>query len=351
MKVKKTIKAKIVFLTKIKQRLLGEEYENLQRFLRGEDVELYSANKQQAKRFYTKIKPSKEYPLSIRKDLLKVERRDTKIIEYWARIPVKGRRGGIWVAIKPHCPIGPDMEICESKLFKCDDDFYLHIVVQKEVKPKTDCDGVMAVDLGIHNIAVTVNSKTNKTRFYGKKLRAVRGHYFYLRRKLPNSKAVKKIGKHEKRIVNHELHKISKAIVQEANRTNSAIALGKLKGLRINGGNKGRSFNRKLNSFPYRRLSSYIEYKAKWLGIPVLKVSEAYTSQTCSICGGKGVRHNGLFKCLCGAKLNADYNGAKNIMKRALGLASKAGASVNTLRTNPMDSLNLMMRLEAPCES
>ena len=98
MKVKKTIKAKIVFLTKVKKLLLEEEYGNLQRFLRGEDVGLYSANKQQAKRFYEKIKPDKEYPLSIRKDLLKIERRNTKIAEYWARIPVKGRRGGVWVA-------------------------------------------------------------------------------------------------------------------------------------------------------------------------------------------------------------------------------------------------------------
>ncbi|KPV62750.1 MAG: hypothetical protein AOA65_1645 [Candidatus Bathyarchaeota archaeon BA1] len=88
--------------------------------------ELYSANKQQAKRFYRKIKPNKEYPLSIRKDLLRVERRNTKIAQYWARILVKGRRGGVWVAIKPHCPITPDMEICESKLFKRNGDFYLH---------------------------------------------------------------------------------------------------------------------------------------------------------------------------------------------------------------------------------
>jgi len=196
-----------------------------------------------------------------------------------------------------------------------------------------------------------VNSKTSETHFYGKKLRAVRGHYFCLRRKLPNRRAVKKVGKHEKRIVNHELHKISKAIVQEAKRTNSAIILGKLKGIRENGNGKGRRFNRKLNNFPYHKLSSYIEYKAGWLGIPILKVNEAYTSQTCSICGGKGIRHNGLFKCFCGVELNADYNGAKNIMNRAFGLVSKTGATVNLPRTNPTDSLNPMMRLEAPCFS
>ena len=344
MKVKKTVQCRIVHLTKIKRRLLEEEYEALQLFLHGsENVALYSANKQQAKRFYKKIKPDKEYPLSIRKDLLKIEKQNTKIADYWAKIPVKGRGGGVWVAIKPHCPIEPDMEIRESKLFKRDGNFYLHIVVQKEIEPKTNCDGVLAVDMGIHNIAVTVNSKTRRTHFYGKKIRAVRGHYFYLRRKLPNRKAIKKVGNHEKRIVNHELHKISKAIVQEADRTNSTIVLGRLKGIRKNGKSREKRFNRKKNSFPYRKLSNYIKYKADWLGISVMMVSEAYTSQTCSFCGDKGVRRNGLFKCFCGAELNADYNGAKNIMNRGLGLASKLGADVN----QPITTLNV----EAPCES
>ncbi len=136
-----------------------------------------------------------------------------------------------------------------------------------------------------------------------------------------------KVGNHEKRIVNHELHKISKAIVEEARQTNSVIALGELKGLRKNKTGKGRRLNRKL--------SSHIEYKAKWIGIPVLKVDEAYTSQTCSICNGKGVRYKGLFKCPCGAELNADYNAAKNILKRALGLMSSAGAEVNQPITTP----------------
>lgn len=95
MRVKKTLKAKIFFLTKNKRRLLEGEYENLQRFLHGEEAELYSANKQQAKRFHRRIRPDKGYPLSIRKDLLKIEKRDTKIAGYWAIIPVKGRHGGV----------------------------------------------------------------------------------------------------------------------------------------------------------------------------------------------------------------------------------------------------------------
>ena len=54
--VKKTIKAKIVGLTNIKREQLEAEYTNLQMFLQGnKSIELYSANKQQALRFYERI--------------------------------------------------------------------------------------------------------------------------------------------------------------------------------------------------------------------------------------------------------------------------------------------------------
>lgn len=74
MRVKKVIKAKIVHLTNVKRRFLDQEYSNLQKFLQGDgEVKLYSSNKQQAKRFYRRIKKDREYPLSIRKDLLNRE--------------------------------------------------------------------------------------------------------------------------------------------------------------------------------------------------------------------------------------------------------------------------------------
>jgi putative transposase len=63
-----------------------------------------------------------------------------------------------------------------------------------------------------------------------------------------------------------------------------------------------------------------IKYKAKEYGIEVEKVDEAYTSQTCSICGtvDKNNRiYRGLYVCSkCGAVINADINGAINILKR-----------------------------------
>jgi putative transposase len=41
---------------------------------RKEDLGLYSANKQQADRFYKIVKNGKKYPLSIRNDLIEIKR-------------------------------------------------------------------------------------------------------------------------------------------------------------------------------------------------------------------------------------------------------------------------------------
>jgi len=53
---------------------------------------------------------------------------------------------------------------------------------------------------------------------------------------------------------------------------NSAAGDLNLKNIRKK--NKGRRFNRKLNTFPYYRLSNFIECKASWEGIAVIEVNE-----------------------------------------------------------------------------
>jgi len=356
MQGRKVIKAKVVGLTNIKRQILDYEYEGLQRFLRGDSsVELYSANKQQAERFYKRVKPERKYPLSIRKDLIRVERRDTKIAHYWVCIPVKLRRGGLWVAVKPHYKITADLEICESKLIRRDGEYFLHLVVKREVELKTSYSSVLAVDLGIRHAACSVDTRSGETHFYGRELRRTRGHYFHMRRRLGKRKllrVIKRIGAKEGRIANDQLHKIAKAIVDEAERLNAIIAIGNPKGIRCNG--KGRRFNRRLNSWPFWKLRQYIEYKANWRGIVVVEVSEAYTSQRCWRCEAIGTRsgkHHGLFECpRCGLKENADRNGAFNIGRRALGQVSKVGAVVSQPVTGalPFNELGSVVQFPTP---
>ena len=348
MEATKTIKTKILELRKGKRELLTREYENFQRYLHGDKIApLYSATRQQAERLLRRIKQpkeGKEYPLILRNDTYKVEKRATKLTAYWLKIPIANIRGGIFVPIRPHTPIPDGARLREAKTIRREGEWFVYITVQAEI-PQRRTAHVLAVDLGIHNPAVTVNSKKLGPTFYGKSLRSIRGHYFHLRRKLGEKKAletIRKIGSHERRIVNHELHKISKAIVQEAAESNSTIVLGDLKGLRRR--RRGRKFNRKLHGFPYRKLAWFIEYKAQWLGIPVVKVSEAYTSQNCSRCGQRGLRVRGLFRCPhCGLNLNADWNGARNILQRGIGelkRQSMLGAPLTVPITLPRLAVN-----------
>ena len=85
-----TVQAGIVGLTRRKQGILDREYFSLQQFLHGDKtVLLYSANKQQALRYYKKVK-QKEYLLSLRRDLINLRRAKA----FWfLKIPVYGVRG------------------------------------------------------------------------------------------------------------------------------------------------------------------------------------------------------------------------------------------------------------------
>ena len=333
MEVRKTVRCKLVGLTKRKRELLDREYDNFQHWLEtGEDRGVYSAYKQDAKWLYKKAKRMKGVP--IRKDLIDIQRRDTKIAKYWARIRVKGMRGGVKVALA-HQPFNfEECEVCESLLVRKGGEFYLHVTVKKDVELKKEYASIIAIDVGARWVAVSVARHRSKPKFYGKRVREVRGKYFWLRRKLGREKklkAIKKIGHKEKRIVNDELHKIAKDIVDEAEKHDAIIAIGDLKGIRNNSKGKGRRANRKVNSMPFYKLKEYIKYKALERGIVVVEVPEYNTSKQCSRCGSMNTERpsQGIFTCKeCGYQINADVNGAKNILKRAMGYMLMVGAVV-----------------------
>ncbi len=261
-----------------------------------------------------------------------MEKRDTVLTPYWLRFPVHGKQGGIWLPIAPAEEIKDDWEIRQGLLVRKRDNWYIHLVVETpEAEEDCEYNEIIGIDLGVKNIATVVSLSDRKTKFYDKELRAIRGRYFYMRRKLGQLKkrrAIKKIGKKERQLTRDKLHKISREIVNLAKERNAIIAIGDLKG--INRNNFGRKGNRKKNSTPYYTLRRFIEYKAKEMNIPVLSVSERGTSKEHWLCGEEGERETqGRFICeRCGKEENADRNAALNIALRALGQVSGAGATL-----------------------
>ena len=340
---------------RIKRALLQQEYENLQHFLQtGTDLGLYSAHKQQAQRFYKRIKRDKEYPLSIRKDIFKIERKPTKLATYWAKIPVKGRRGGVWVAIKPHMAFPNKFEWCESKLLRRKGRFFLHVTIQKKVTSKLPTNpsnlAIIACDIGEANPITSVawwKGAVQAVAFHATELRATRAHYTHLRKNIGRRKikhalrVVKKIGNKEQRKVRDILHKATRQVIQQATELwkkglEPIIVVGDLKHHRTprrKGTPRCRKTNRKLHAMPSYQVKFQLEYKALWEGIPVFFVNEAYTSQRCYRCGAKGVRAKRQFRCACGLDSNADVNGARNILRRSLGYILGDRAAVNRPRS------------------
>ena len=323
-----TIQCGIVKLTKFKQEVLEREYNNLQKLLQGKDVPLYSANKQQALRYYKKIK-QKEYPISLRKDLIDLQKSKT----FWfLKIPVKGVRGGLKVPIKPHREFPKNFTLCESKIIRKNNHFIAMLTIKFDTPKLRKCSSILAVDLGERFTATAVllqDMNVMKVQFYGREIRGIRRHYSWLRKRLQErglTKDVKRIGNKESRRVNDTLHKISTDIVNLADSANSCIVLGDLKGIRKSTSNKGKRLRRIVSNMPYYKLTKMIEYKAQMLGIPVIQINEAYTSRECHVCGEIGKRlHQGVFICDRCGEWNADYNGARNIAKRLTGYMLVSG--------------------------
>lgn len=127
----------------------------------------------------------------------------------------------------------------------------------------------------------------------------------------------------ERNWVKNQNHLFSKEVIEFAIKVKAEIIqMERLK-------NFGRDRNNDVNddkkyvlrNWSYFELQTMIEYKAKRAGFFVQYINPAYTSQTCSECGQKGMRDSIHFKCMnpeckCfGKDIHADYNGARNIAK------------------------------------
>lgn len=264
---------------------------------------------------------AQDEPMNLRNDCFTVERRDTDLVPFWARIPTKQRHGGVWIPLEVpyrYYDILEEWEVKDSKLTKEDGEFWLHITVKTEVE-EYDPDGVLAFDLGSRWTAVGVCGTDNKPLFIGKEIRTIRGKYQHLRRKTQQKGVDGFAEDKERRKVDYWLHTTTKWIAEYAQKNQLAVVVGDVSGVNGDTGN-GRKMNRRVNTMVHHSFKEYLRYKCAEHGVPFEVVDESYTTQDCSRCGHReGRPSTKQFTCNeCGLSMHADRNGAINIKQRGL---------------------------------
>lgn len=182
--------------------------------------------------------------------------------------------------------------------------WFLNITIEIPEEKEAQAIDCLGVDMGIVEIAYD----SDGNHYSGKHLNMVRCRNQALRKKLQKvgTKSAKRLlkarSKKEANFARITNHTISKQIVQNAKRTNRAIAVEDLTGIRTRV--RARKQTRtKLHNWGFAQLGGFIKYKAALNGVPLLVVDPRNSSRRCS---------------LCGHTENADKNSAKNLRLRGL---------------------------------
>lgn len=222
----------------------------------------------------------------------------------------------------------------EADLVYRNGEFYLYQTCDIAEPNQNNPDDFLGVDLGVANIAVDSDGQMHS----GSQVKNVRFRHRRLRKKLQakgtkaSRRRLKQLSGKERRFAKHVNHEISKQLVDTAQRTARGIALEDLQGIRDRIRAR-RSQRATLHSWSFHQLRSFIEYKAKMMGIPVVAVDPRNTSRTCPCCGhiDKANRPNqATFLCTqCGFSGHADCVAAENIRRAAVNPPNVSDLDVN----------------------
>ncbi|TFG22308.1 MAG: transposase [Promethearchaeota archaeon] len=216
--------------------------------------------------------------------------------------------------------------------------YKVEIVYEKEVQNfHLNQNNVLAIDLGLNNLINAVNNigqepiiikgKVLKSinQFYNKQLanyRSIENRKGYFK----DTKRIKRLHLKRTNKITTLFHRTSRYIVEYCIQHNiGSIVIGYNKEWKQDI-NIGKRNNQNFVQIPFSKLLLQIKYKAELVGIHYITDDEAYTSKCSFLDKEKIKKHNiylgkrirrGLFRASDGTIINADVNGAYNIMKKA----------------------------------
>jgi putative transposase len=221
--------------------------------------------------------------------------------------------------------------------------------------PKQPIENLSAgIDLGINNLMAVYVENGNSLLVNGRPLKSIA---FYYQRRIADyqskinksgAKKSRKLSKLHLKMKEQMKHYINTIVRRTVERLYylgvSKIYVGYPRGISRNS-NRGRKQNYLLSSvWHFNYVIKRLKEVSEEYGIVVFVVNEAFTSQTCPLCGQRhknGRIFRGLFKCHReGVVMNADLVGAFNILKKVVktitpSLPALAGGRGNWGKTLP----------------
>lgn len=216
---------------------------------------------------------------------------------------------------------------------------FIVVEVLYEVKPKPhdkSKEMYCGIDFGLNNLMTCSFQNDSPLIINGKPLKSINWHYNKEKSRLQSlldgrkktSKRIQNITLKRNNRINDYLHKTTKIFVNYlVSKEINNVVIGYNKEWK-QGINIGRVNNQNFVGIPYYKLLNMLTYKCEMEGISVIVTEESYTSK-CSflddedICKheeyyGKRIKR-GLYKASDGRLINADVNGALNILKKVIG--------------------------------
>jgi transposase, IS605 orfB family len=211
----------------------------------------------------------------------------------------------------------------------------IEIGYNAEKKETIQSNHSLAIDIGINNIATCVTTNGEKFLINGKPLKYINHNYnkriadiqskLKLTHNTYKSKYKNNITNKRNNRINDYLHKITTHIVNHAVLNNIAtIIVGYNKDWKQDT-NMGKVNNQNFVNIPFYKFISMLEYKCNLRGISFKTITEEYTSKCSFVDNEEITRHinyvgkrmnRELFKTKKGIVINADINGAYNILKK-----------------------------------
>ena len=219
-----------------------------------------------------------------------------------------------------------------------DKSFKIEIVYEckEELNPNLNYDLYSSIDLGVNNLVTMVLPDNNPMLFNGKQVKS-KNQYFNktiskLKSKLPKGKhksnRINRLWVKRDNYLNDFFHKLTRCIVRTLVKQEVGnIVVGYNRGWKDSIQISSRN-NQTFVSIPYYKMLNMLKYKCELVGINVIVNEESYTSKCDSLVLESVEKHEsylgkrvkrGLFQSSVGKLLNADVNGALNILRKVVG--------------------------------